>query len=352
MDRVDKKVCVFIFYYGTLPSYFNIFIKGCTQNSSIDFIFFTDLKESKVLPENVKFVNLSIDDFRKLALKKIRVKIQNDINPYKFCDFRPSFGLLLEEYLNGYDYWGYCDLDMILGDLDSYLQPLLGKYEIINTSTRWIHGPLCFLRNTKEINELFMQSGDFKRVFESHEHFAFDENGGKKALFDSALKKESDFLQLNSSKYYNNVDDIECFTSLVYKNQDKLKIHNSKAILDNLSSSNHAKYISGKILDEYGKSWPCYHWVMEKKLNQFSYPNWTSVPDHFVINRFGFFDSKSVDTLHYKIHIIKRDLIGKIKDARDIIWLARNKKWSSYYNEKYLDSNSSLTHLLKLILHL
>ena len=41
--------------------------------------------------------------------------------PYKLCDLKPFFGRLFPEAVDGYDWWGYTDTDMLLGNLRSVL---------------------------------------------------------------------------------------------------------------------------------------------------------------------------------------------------------------------------------------
>ncbi|MEP3387247.1 MAG: DUF6625 family protein [Reichenbachiella sp.] len=349
--NISKNVCLLIFYYGKLPEYFNIFLKGAEFNSQINFKIVTDITPPNELPPNVEFVQLTIFEFCALAQKNTSATINKNIQPYKFCDFRPGYGLIMQDYIKDFEYWGYCDLDMIMGDLSSFLQPLLGKYDLISSRNTWMHGPLSIFRNSSKVNKLFKQGKDWRFIFESNDYLGFDETGKKMEQMRRAVDENKNFLSVKTLPS-SNKNDIESFTEVVFRFKSELNIYAEEMVADTIGGNENITYKNGHITDYSNKEWPCYHWVMEKKLNQFSYPNWKSVPDHFVINRFGFFDSKSVGTLHYKIHIIKRDLIGKIKDARDIIWLARNKEWSSYYNEKYLDSNPSLTHLLKLILHL
>ncbi|WP_422361713.1 DUF6625 family protein [Reichenbachiella sp.] len=351
IERSNLSICLFIFFYGNLPTYFNIFLKGAEFNSQINFKIVTDITPPEELPPNVEFVQLTISEFCALAQKKTAATIDENIQPYKFCDFRPGYGLIMQDYIKDFEYWGYCDLDMIMGDLSTFLKPLLGKYDLISSRNTWMHGPLSIYKNSTVVNKLFMQGKDWKLIFESNDYLGFDETGKKMGHFRSVIDKSQNFLSVKTLPLSNRKD-IESFTEVVFRFKNELNSYAEEMVVDTIEQNEYVSYNNGSITDFHKKEWPCYHWVMEKKLNQFSYPNWSTVPDQFIINRFGFFDSNSVSTLNYKIQIIKRDLIGKIKDTRDIIWLARNNKWSSYYNKKYLDSNSSLTRILKLVLHL
>jgi len=46
---------------------------------------------------------------------------------------------------------------------------------VINSRHDYISGAFCLFRNTTAINELFMQSRDYKYIYSSPEHYCFDE---------------------------------------------------------------------------------------------------------------------------------------------------------------------------------
>ena len=97
--------------------------------------------------------------------------------PYKLCDFRPAYGLIFEEYLKNYDFWGHCDIDQIFGNIKNFVtEEVLNKYDKINKN-----GHFVLYRNTLRMNNLFKEKGslfDYVDVFKSNENFAFDEYTG------------------------------------------------------------------------------------------------------------------------------------------------------------------------------
>ena len=51
-------------------------------------------------------------------------KMALDINiqkPYKLCDFKPAYGKIFEDYLEAYDFWVHCDLDIRWGDIRKFI---------------------------------------------------------------------------------------------------------------------------------------------------------------------------------------------------------------------------------------
>jgi hypothetical protein len=90
---------------------------------------------------------------------------------------RPAYGLLFNDYLIGYDYWGHCDFDVIWGDLRNFFD----TYHIEEYDRFLPLGHLCLYRNDEENNRRFMLSGSrygYKKVFTSEKNFAFDEMTG------------------------------------------------------------------------------------------------------------------------------------------------------------------------------
>ena len=142
-------------------------------NSSIDFYIVND-KDPVSHPKNVHFIRMTLDDFSKLASKKIGLSIQLK-NAYKCCDFKCAFGLIFEDYLKDYDFWGHCDLDLVWGDLRGFLtEDLLERYDKI-----YPLGHLALYRNNEKMKRAFMlpgsEKGEYTEIFTSDKNYAFDE---------------------------------------------------------------------------------------------------------------------------------------------------------------------------------
>jgi hypothetical protein len=176
-----EKIAVVSVYYGTLPPYYRLWLRSCEYNSTIDFYLVTDIELDK-LPENVHKINLSFTEFHALAEKKLGRKVCLDA-PYKICDYRPMFGVIMEEYLKGYDYWANCDMDMLFGDLRNFFnQYELKKYD------RFLHlGHLSLYRNTSACNQYYKLSGSkcgsWEKVVSTQKNCLFDEWSGVYGIF-------------------------------------------------------------------------------------------------------------------------------------------------------------------------
>lgn len=148
-----KNCLLIIPYFGFFPNYFQLFLNSCGFNKNIDFLIFTDDRRTFNYPNNVYVKYCEFDNIRELVRKKIDPEVTLD-NVMKLCDFRPAYGYLFQDYVNGYKYWGHCDIDLIFGDLDAFITPMINESyydKIFNL------GHLTLYRNRDDINNLFME---------------------------------------------------------------------------------------------------------------------------------------------------------------------------------------------------
>jgi hypothetical protein len=149
-------------------------LRSCAANPDIDWLIFTDDSTPRNLPPNVRLNPTTLEDLRKLFSAKLGFEIIiPDIR--LLCHFRPAYGLIFEDQLEGYDFWGHCDLDVIFGDLRKFL-----REEILKDYPKILcRGHLCLYRNTGEVNRYFMLEApgviNYREAFQSVDQIAFDE---------------------------------------------------------------------------------------------------------------------------------------------------------------------------------
>ena len=169
-----KKCCFIIPYFGKFPNYFPLFLKTCGYNKDFNWLIFTDNLEKYEYPENVQVVNTTFEEIQ----KKVQSKFDFDIElstPYKFCDFKPAYGYIFEDYLQEFEFWGHCDVDVLMGDLSYFLtNEFLDQYDKV-----FCLGHMTIYRNTYENNRVFMKSVNgkslYKRAFTTASIVTFDE---------------------------------------------------------------------------------------------------------------------------------------------------------------------------------
>lgn len=192
-------------YYGELPGYFDLWLKTAGNNHTIDFYIITDIKSIGVVPKNIHVIQIGFDDLKKRVQALFDFKISMN-EPYKICDYRPAFGLIFNGLVKNYDFWGYCDPDVIWGNLRAFItEDILKCYDKI-----YSRGHLTLYKNTAANNNIFkelhkIRSFNYKEAFTTEYICHFDEWGGISCIYEN--KKIScydtiDFADIRYQKYH------------------------------------------------------------------------------------------------------------------------------------------------------
>jgi len=175
--RRMKSICFVVPYFGKWPIWLPAFLHSCKKNPTVNWIFFTDCGAPPFRSSNVVFHDTTVAQMRKLIKKKIGKKAKLE-DGYKVPDYRPAFGILFEEYLSEFDFWGHCDIDIIWGDIRKYVTPeILDKCDIFSTRKRTMSGHFSLFKNTHSVNRIYRRSPEFSKVIQQDECHAFDEEG-------------------------------------------------------------------------------------------------------------------------------------------------------------------------------
>ena len=150
------KIALILPYFGKFDTLFPLWLASCKWNSDIDWLIFTDDKTKYDFPANVKVEYMGFADLRKKIQSLYDFPISLD-TPYRLCNFKPAYGEIFEEYLKEYDAWGFCDNDMIYGQILPNIKfPLHGKYKVGK------FGHLSFIPNTYKSNRLYRFGDAYK----------------------------------------------------------------------------------------------------------------------------------------------------------------------------------------------
>lgn len=172
-----RKFAFIVPYIGKFPHWFQLWLDSCGRNPICDWLIFTDDITRYDYPDNVKVFKRSFDELRTLFQKTFDFPISIDV-PYRFCDFKPAYGEIFADYLKDYDFWGFCDTDLIWGNLEKWLSS--EEVDHVDRISHWGHCTL--LRNTPEMNSLYRQRVEgifyYKDVYKNPTHVAFDEECG------------------------------------------------------------------------------------------------------------------------------------------------------------------------------
>jgi len=170
------KIAIITCWYGDYPWYFSYFIHSCSFNRTIDFIIITSNTDSIAnKPENVKIIHASMDKLQSLVSRKMKFTV-NIGYAYKLNDFKPAYGFIFSRIIREYDFWGYADIDVMYGDIRGFMtDDLLSRYDVLSSRHDYMAGTFSMFKNEYRINTLFMQSRDYKKVFQTGKNYCFDE---------------------------------------------------------------------------------------------------------------------------------------------------------------------------------
>lgn len=177
---MKSRICLIVPYFGSFPNYFPFWLESCAYNTNISWMLITDNKCEK-LPSNVHLINMTFDELRIFIQSKFDFPISLE-TPYKLCDFKPCYGHIFKQYLTEYDFWGHCDMDLIWGCFNFFLNDnIMCEYDRFFT-----RGHLVIYRNTQEVNNWYrtlpqIKDYTYQHILSSPQSFAFDESGGKKS---------------------------------------------------------------------------------------------------------------------------------------------------------------------------
>ena len=162
-------------YFGTLPAHTQLWLNSCARNPQVTWLLYTDDRTVFDYPTNVHVTYCTLDNLRErfqesfdfeIALPSIR----------KLGDYKPLYGYLFEEELEGYLAWGHVDVgDVIYGDFSKFItEERIRKYDRLGRL-----GHMTIYRNTPENNRRFMaESGvgfGYREVFSDPEFRNFEE---------------------------------------------------------------------------------------------------------------------------------------------------------------------------------
>lgn len=164
------KTLIFLPYFGKRPAYFNLWLHSCGYQQDFDWLILTDHPLPCSPPDNVKVIQCTLSELKQHFQKKTNLPLSLE-KPYKLCDYKPFYGYFLSEHLDGYDYWGYCDCDLIFGNIRKYLtrQIQTGYDKCIRT------GHFSVIRNSMAVNNVFMKYETRKIVLTSPVVYGYDE---------------------------------------------------------------------------------------------------------------------------------------------------------------------------------
>lgn len=219
-----NRVAFIIPYFGKLPDMYYLWLKSAEAecNKIYDFKIYTDIAEINGNDKNIQVKRMRFDDF----VNKIQSNYKFDIQcnkAIKVCDFRPAFGEIFKEDLRDYDWWGYVEWDLIMGDLSKYItDEILDKYEKL-----YVLGHMALFKNIDKINTIYKLTAKkndltYKEIFQNPENCSFEELArGKENINEICYK--NNIKMYNDNTYADIYPYNYSFIRSIHNNEQSLK---------------------------------------------------------------------------------------------------------------------------------
>lgn len=173
---MQHRIAMLIPYFGSWPAWVNFLIESCKWNRHIDWYFITDCPAPENKGQNVRLLSYNYVDYISYIREKLRINFRPK-DAYKLCDIKPCLGFLHEAAIRDYDFFGFCDVDIIFGNIAKiYTDKLLAKSNVLSTHPHVVSGHFTLLRNTRRYREAFRAIKGWEELLERPHHIALDEN--------------------------------------------------------------------------------------------------------------------------------------------------------------------------------
>ncbi len=178
----QPRICLILAYLGPWPSYFDLFMHSIRFNADVDWLFVCDHPLPGVdMPPNVRVLNTTKAELAQRIADSAKTPVNLSI-PYKLCDFRPAYGVTFRNELQGYDFWGHCDNDIVFGRIRRFI-----TREILDAHDKVLmHGYMQLYRNSAAGNSFYQITADsinYQDVFTDPRYHGFDEWSGIARVF-------------------------------------------------------------------------------------------------------------------------------------------------------------------------
>ncbi|PZW39060.1 hypothetical protein LX95_02200 [Mesonia algae] len=267
-----KKILLIIPYFGEWPPWFDAHMVSIKNNPSIDWLCPTDCAVPKNHPENIKFLKIDL----KTLNKKVNRVVDCDVPliPRKFCELKPAYAHIFSKEVEGYDFWGFCDMDIIWGDIRNFMNTdILSKYDIISSRKEAISGHFSLFKNSNKLNTLYRKIPNYQALFEHPKLQRTDEK-----VFTKSLKENSEF-KLLSLKI--------CWNSILCNQEHGIDSH-QEYYLDKW------RWQEGKLINNITQEEVMYlHFINWKRTMRYSEVCYKDDPQRFYI---------SFNGMHYQLH--------------------------------------------------
>lgn len=178
-----NKIVLIVPYFGDWPMWFEAFLMSVSKNPTIHWLCPTDCTIPPSYPQNIKFIPTTLEKLNEQVNQVVEARVP--LSPRKFCDLKPAYADIFKEEIKDYEFWGFCDMDIIWGDIREFItDEILTNYDIISSRKEAISGHFTLIRNSPILNVLYKSFPNYRALLELPKFQWMDET-----IFTQFLKK-------------------------------------------------------------------------------------------------------------------------------------------------------------------
>jgi len=173
------------------------FLLSCRANADVQWLIYTDIDyrgpkgSAPLRTPNVTFMPTDVAELNRRCSERLGTTI--DIQRRKLCDLKVTYGVIFEEDLKPFDFWGCSDLDIIWGNIRHFATDArLRAHDIFSSRKEKLSGHCTFYRNVPEINTLFERIPDVRALLATSHYEHLDERELTKYLRDERVYWEEE----------------------------------------------------------------------------------------------------------------------------------------------------------------
>mmetsp|Transcript_32888 Transcript_32888/g.54324 ORF Transcript_32888/g.54324 Transcript_32888/m.54324 type:complete len:414 (+) Transcript_32888:58-1299(+) len=192
--------------WGSWPQYTSLLFRTIAHNPRLDFHILSDVPfpqyHNLFSANNLFYHNVTQKRFLEMLNEATGSSLSSmalggyssdgsavgfQMSGSKISDVKPLFGEVLHKILEPYAYWGFLQEDVLIGNLEACMTPLLGKVDIVSPFGTFRGLPLnssgvfMLFRNAPYVNRLWRLSADIAKVLVEPKYLIWDEWWGKLA---------------------------------------------------------------------------------------------------------------------------------------------------------------------------
>lgn len=173
-DQPLKRILLIVPWFGPWPAWMPFFLATCAANPTVNWLIPTDQAPPANLPSNVAVETTPLLAYRDRVAARTGVPLAWS-DAYKVCDLKPLLGHIHDDRVEGYDYWGFGDIDVIYGNIRAIYTADVLVHDVISTHEAIVAGHLALVRNTQALRLAYTRVWCWKDAIADPSPRSFDE---------------------------------------------------------------------------------------------------------------------------------------------------------------------------------